>query len=1212
MGEAMKRIFAGFFALAVVWWQPHAAAAPFAYVANNSSGNVSVIDVATNTVVATVPVGANPNGVGVNSAGTRAYVTNGGGNTVSVIDSATNTVVSTIAVGTTPFSVAVNPAGTAAYVANFGANSVSVINTATNTVTATIPVGMAPTSIAVHPAGTRVYVGNQNSQNVSVIDTSTNTVIATVPIGGVATGLAVHPDGSRVFVVRPAASSNTIFVIDTATNTTVGSFSSGTATNNDTQVLSVNIAGTRIYAANQNSSTVTVLDSTSGALLATIPVGTSPHGISFEPSGARAFVASSGANNVSVIDTGTNTVITAIPVGTAPFSSGIFIARVYGPLVAPSITSAMPPGGTVGSVYTHTFASTGTVPIAWSVISGAIPPGLTLNSANGVLSGTPLASGSYSFTVQASNGVAPNASQAVTVAIAALTPIFSPSATSFDFGNVLVTTTATPQSLTITNLGTANLNISSASLTGASPSDYSVSATPCPMPIPPLSTCVIPIGFSPLGQGVRNALLTLTSDAAGSPHAITLTGTGILPAATYSPGSLDFGSLAVGITSASQQVTFTNTSSIVLSLSNISFTGGGAGFNVLPTSQCLMSPMLAPAGSCTFDITATPTATGSLTDTVYVGTSPANAATPASVALTVIGLAPPAPTLTVAFAPASVVAGVNSTLTFTLTNSFSLPASISLGSSVAVSGLTLTSLTDSCGLGAFISTGSVDFGMAGIIPALASCTVTVQAQSTAAGMFTVTAAPGNLITNRGNNANTSTATLAVAAAIPTVVLSNASLGFGLRTVNTTSPSQTVTLTNGGTGNLVISSINVTGDFAFTTNCPISTPPIAPTAPACSIIVTFTPLTVAPLTGSIVITSNAPTSPHTILLTGTGTAAPAPAIALSATGLSLGPTVVNTLSTPQGVTVTNTGFANLVFSAISVTGAGIARVTPASVTPANCGTSVAPSGTCQIAVACTPVAAGTFTGQISIAHNAAGSPSIVNVVCIGSPVPVAVLAVNPLLDFGDQVVNTASTPRPVNLANTGTAPLTISRIALSGADAGQFSVSGACATVAAGASCDVMIGFAPTSTGAKAAFLDVASNAQNASTANRVALAGIGVLAQRPIAVLGATAVGFGNTIFGGASPTQLVSFKNDGGLAMTISGITTVGDFSQMNNCGGILGSLATCSINVAFNPLGQGNRVGELRVFSNAQGSPHRVVLSGTGCRWFSQAGSRFFLTAC
>ena len=76
-----------------------AQAAPFAYITNEGSATVSVIDTATQTVVATVPVGSLPCGVAVTPDGALVYVANAGGDTVSVIDTATNTVVATVPVG---------------------------------------------------------------------------------------------------------------------------------------------------------------------------------------------------------------------------------------------------------------------------------------------------------------------------------------------------------------------------------------------------------------------------------------------------------------------------------------------------------------------------------------------------------------------------------------------------------------------------------------------------------------------------------------------------------------------------------------------------------------------------------------------------------------------------------------------------------------------------------------------------------------------------------------------------------------------------------------------------------------------------------------------------------------------------------------------------------------------------------------------------------
>ena len=129
------------------------------------------------------------------SGGTFAYVANGASDNVSVIDVATNTVVgSPIPVGDTPLGIAITPDGTTAYVANFASNNVSVIDVATSTVVGSpIPVGSSPNGIAITPDGTTAYVTNLFSNNgVSVIDVATNTVAgSTIPVGSAPRGIAI-------------------------------------------------------------------------------------------------------------------------------------------------------------------------------------------------------------------------------------------------------------------------------------------------------------------------------------------------------------------------------------------------------------------------------------------------------------------------------------------------------------------------------------------------------------------------------------------------------------------------------------------------------------------------------------------------------------------------------------------------------------------------------------------------------------------------------------------------------------------------------------------------------------------------------------------------------------------------------------------------------------------------------------------------------------
>lgn len=70
---------------------------------------------------------------------------------------------------------------------------------------------------------------------------------------------------------------------------------------------------------------------------------------------------------------------------------------------APTITTESLPNGTVNEEYSQTLAATGSDNITWSINSGSLPNGLTLNSDTGVITGTPATSGSYPFAVKAEN-----------------------------------------------------------------------------------------------------------------------------------------------------------------------------------------------------------------------------------------------------------------------------------------------------------------------------------------------------------------------------------------------------------------------------------------------------------------------------------------------------------------------------------------------------------------------------------------------------------------------------------------------------------------------------------------------------------------------------------------------------------------------------------------------------------------------------------------
>jgi YVTN family beta-propeller protein len=295
---------------------PTLTGAGLAYISNSGSDSVSVIDVGTNAVVTTVPVGGAPFGVAVNAIGTRAYVANVIDRTLSVIDIASNQVVDSLPVGSLPRGVAVNPSGKRVYVANQLSGSLSVIDTTTNEVS-TLALGGGPYGVAVNPlAEAQVWVTNASGSAVSVIDTVEES-ISTVSVGDAPFGVALHPFGTFAYVAN--SGSDTVSVINTET-LEVGSVAVG----DQPVAVALDPTGSRAYVANFMGNSVSVIDTADNQVTATIPVGSNPFGVSVDAEGTQVYVANYAADTVSVIDVASSDV-TTVDVGTKPVAFGGFV-----------------------------------------------------------------------------------------------------------------------------------------------------------------------------------------------------------------------------------------------------------------------------------------------------------------------------------------------------------------------------------------------------------------------------------------------------------------------------------------------------------------------------------------------------------------------------------------------------------------------------------------------------------------------------------------------------------------------------------------------------------------------------------------------------------------------------------------------------------------------------------------------------------------------
>src|SRR2546425_749311 len=169
------------------------------------------------TVTATVPVGANPTFTAYDSSKGEVFVANYGAATVSVISDSSNTVVATVGVGASPFGVAYDSGKGEVFVANTGAGTVSVISDSSNTVVATVGVGTNPYGVVYDSGKGEVFVANYGAGTVSVISDSSNTVVATVGVGTNPEGVAYDSGKGEVFVTN--INGNTVSVISDPTLT---------------------------------------------------------------------------------------------------------------------------------------------------------------------------------------------------------------------------------------------------------------------------------------------------------------------------------------------------------------------------------------------------------------------------------------------------------------------------------------------------------------------------------------------------------------------------------------------------------------------------------------------------------------------------------------------------------------------------------------------------------------------------------------------------------------------------------------------------------------------------------------------------------------------------------------------------------------------------------------------------------------------------------
>jgi hypothetical protein len=150
--------------------------------------------------------------------------------------------------------------------------------------------------------------------------------------------------------------------------------------------------------------------------------GSSNHSVNWTLSPATGTISAAGLYAAPATIVATQTVtVQAVSVADTSKTASVTITLLP-PLAITAAT--LPNGGTTGVPYSATLAATGgSAPYTWSLLSGALPPGLSLTTSSGLISGTPTTAGSYTFTVQACDTVGNQASQSYAMAVAAPTGV---------------------------------------------------------------------------------------------------------------------------------------------------------------------------------------------------------------------------------------------------------------------------------------------------------------------------------------------------------------------------------------------------------------------------------------------------------------------------------------------------------------------------------------------------------------------------------------------------------------------------------------------------------------------------------------------------------------------------------------------------------------------------------------------------------------------
>lgn len=624
---------------------------------------------------------------------------------------------------------------------------------------------------------------------------------------------------------------------------------------------------------------------------------------------------------------------------------------------------------------------------------------------------TQVSAGSHTLTAVATD-TSGNSAVCTPVSVTVQPPISANmSPATLSFGNQIIGTTSSAQTITVTNTGGAILTVSAVQVAG----DFA-QASNCVGSIAVGGNCTIQVTFSPTLRGSESGSVILAGNFTGSAPTASLTGTGQAQQASFNPTSLNLGGTPIGSSSYPMNIYYINNGDVPLNTTGVSTTG-----DFSQTNNC--AAVLNAGASCLITVTFNPTVRGPETGTLSVSGTVNLSAT---------------------------LSGTGQALLATITPSSLTFGNQQVGIASAAQLVTVSNTGDApfyinqWGInGAFSAVNNCPFN----IPVNSSCNFSVTFSPTSSGSYT-----GVYLQFYGNfNGSPAKIPISGVGTVPATITPT-SLAFGNQIIGTTSAVQTITVTNNGTSWLQVNGVQVTGDFTQSNNCIGAVSAGA----SCNIQVTFTPTLRGAENGSLILTGNFNSGSPTIALSGTGQARQA---SFSPTSLSFSGQPIGYVSSPLTVTYSNMGDVSVSISSISSTG----DFSQAN----NCPASLNAGANCTISVTFTPSVRGAETGTLSLGGTVPATVSL-------SGTGLALLAtISPKsLAYGNQQVGTVSPAQLVTVTDTGDSPFTISQWTVGGPFS---VVDNCPSTVPLNTGCTFSVTFAPTASGTASGTLTISGN-----------------------------------------------------------------------------------------------------------------------------------------